>query len=1559
MTVNGKAAEMQDPLELLKTVLQSAPYAKLERLAGIFLGSLLGVPVRIARSGDQHGGDGGVSGAGDRYLIYEARRYGDDTTFNERNILGEIQQAVDREPYLEAWILVTTGEVKEQIQQAIFKSAEKEGIGAIIIDWRPQPLPQLAILSAQYPECFQAEIGTGHERLLADIAEMPGFDATLKTIKSEFDSWAIGYEAVRQASHARVREIWGSRRKAKARFGQDVAGGEEDAQHVRRLDLIDRLDDWWCDTETGRMAALIGRDGVGKTWAVIDWMQSSLHQLPILIIVPSSSIGDRISSQSDLVNFLARCLHDLTDVRTTLFWEQRVRQLLKRPTEHGPVFLLLLDGLNQRSSCDWVGIFQQLQGDPFHQRLSTLISARTSYFEERLNGLRALFSQPQRIAISGYDLSPGGAFDQKLEMAGLSRDDLPDNLIEHAVVPRLFDLVVRLRDKLGSVREVTVHRLLWEYGASAISTSTGGAFSESSWRRFVLELAREYRNGNWHPTIRRVTELSTDTTLTLDHVYSRVSGVIDGIFTQLDKDGELVIDADFVHHALGLALVTQIERAESDEDTAIVLEQFLDPIADYDGRTETLCAAVSIALQRGTLQQSKRLGTLCTTWIHSQNLPDSHTEELAILAPELVRPLLDVIEASDGYALSTPRYTAVNALARVDKTDSLVASKIAERGVHWLRFISLEKRGGDADLGENSPYTRRCNRLRERIGTTNVGPVTVAGREFEIVDYSGNDLMVAATQLLQGRPLKDAVDFFEASAIHTAITGGDAAQESQSWLNVLNTVDPEETAVRLRHASKTIRARMPERGVHSDLNKRVASLLLWRTGYADDAERAWALDPKIDHWLQYKTHYLPDPSRPFFRLERRHAVQVLSNTSVPIVCRIQRAKDALLDPNFEIPSGFVDELISVADEFDFSRTTTERSYTREDYLWEHLSLAFARCAPEKLADRERARLRQYAERRSEQLYGSALAAPWAMLLVGKDESAALQSLRERGNEGSNDDENTIRTNMLIAEIQCEPPVVQVRKIMDADLRFIDAYLGRACHPTSEEGLDELLDVYSNDEQRSRLACILVDHQVSLSDRAFEAFSSLLHSHNADVEPSATWVLLAANDPVRLGAMLDESDWAWSSDRPFVENIMGSIAITASNKGVAFTEYASRIAPAKLLETLSREERLREDVELAVEMLSAALFGNHGDPPASGLDIFHDQNAARSGWYEFTVGDILENSDDQDDIVGSLERFNHPEKHAKRRHDILQAYRTAFGEARQAGAQLYLVDFKAEDFAPVLKHCPQAVDSWLEGIDSPSADFKRRVRLAEGFFVALCEALLKNDPPRGLLLWRALRMCLTMRFISHTSIDRLLHAVFSAPSCPEVDAAWEEIYGVDESRTDVDLMNLVIAARSASRTDWLRQMVHRDRISPCPAHRRRSIFLEPLLALPEIARDADWPSGESTGVSESIGENAWILGQREAFANHWLRAFATAEEPEVAHACWRLFKACADRRARTWMQSLYESHATQNERLEAAKQRFVEQETHNLKCAMADNEKSWVDNFAGRKYPKALEPWSSR
>ncbi len=1300
------------------------------------------------------------------------------------------------------------------------------------------------------------------------------------------------------------------------------------------------------------MGALVGLDGMGKTWVAIDWLQSRLNQLPIIVLVPSSALGNGIASRTDLIRFIARYLHDISGVRNEPFWEQRVRRLLARPPEEGPAFFLFFDGLNQLSSFDWLGIFRQLEDEPFYKRTLTLISSRTSFYEERLNKLRALVANPVRIDIGKYHLAPDGTFDQKLELAGLSREELSDELIEHAAVPRLFDLVIQLKDSLGDISAVTVNRLLWAYGAS-----TDGAFSEDDWRRFIIELAKEHQDANRVSTVQRVTDLSEDATLTPDRIYQRVSSVIDGIFTELSGEGELHFQEDFVHHALGLALVKRMEQTESDEDVTTVLEKFLDPIAGYDARAETLRAAVNITLLRSTPQQPKWLSTLCTFWIQTQNLPDEHIKELEVFAPELVTPLLDVIEASYGHALTTPRHIGINALARVEKSNGLVAREIAERGEQWHRFISLEKHG--TDLGENSFYAYRCKRLKERIGVTEPGQVTVTGRVFEIVDYRGNDLIIAASQLLQGRPLAGAIQFFETGAIHHAIVGGGTGHESQSWLNTLNTVDPVETAEGLRRASEIVHERTPEPEVHSDLNKRIASLLLQWTGYENDDKAARKIDPKIEHLQRYETDYLTNPSRSFFRLERRHTTLALCDTELSIIHRIGRAKDALLDPSFEVPPGFVDELISTGESFDFSQTATGRGHTRHDHEWELLSLAFARCAPEKLADLERKRLLGFADRPIDQQFGSSLVAPDAMLLAGKGESTAIQTLRERGDRRRDNAEYTTQTSFLISEIQCKPPLEQIRKIMKAELAHIDWYLAGACDPPTEHEIDLLLDEYGDDEEQlRRLASILGAHDLTLSARAFNTFSDLLKPGATDPSSGAAWELLASNEPARLGAMLDNDAWSWSYERHIMENLMGSVAIAESNRGTPFTEYAQRVAPAQLLETLSQEKRSREDVELAVELLTGVLFGDSIDPPEAGVAISHEQEKVQLRTYQCTIGDVYEEGENQENFVRFVERFNSPEKHEKRRREIVDAYLIKVKEARQSGAQLYLVHFTADNFEPVLKHCPDAVETWLAGLESSSPDFIRRVRLAEGFFVALCEALLKKDPPRGISLWRTLRKYLVTKFIGHANIDRLVYALFTAASHEEVDTALEEIYGINEARSDEELINLVIAARLSGRNDWLRRMVSRDAESSCPVHRQRATFLQPLLTRPDIAGAKHWPEGEAASIYDYIHETSWMLAQREAFAAHWLQKFTEADTVETAHACWRLFKACGDRRAWIWRRSICESHATQNELLETVKKKFIEQEEHNLKSAISENERSWSDHFARRRYPNSLVPWRS-
>ena len=139
-------------------------------------------------------------------------------------------------------------------------------------------------------------------------------------------------------------------------LGSMLPGERKMQRHVRRSDLIDHLDDWWRDTEIrAGGSANRSRWGGQDLDSAIDWMQSRLDQLPILILAPSSSIGDGISSRSDLIGFFARYLHDLTEVRTeALLGAAGSSASAGVPQRRTPSSFYFFDGLNQRPSCDWI-----------------------------------------------------------------------------------------------------------------------------------------------------------------------------------------------------------------------------------------------------------------------------------------------------------------------------------------------------------------------------------------------------------------------------------------------------------------------------------------------------------------------------------------------------------------------------------------------------------------------------------------------------------------------------------------------------------------------------------------------------------------------------------------------------------------------------------------------------------------------------------------------------------------------------------------------------------------------------------------------------------------------------------------------------------------------------------------------------------------------------------------------------------------------------------------------------------------------------------------------------
>jgi len=193
-------------LAKLKTALQDEKHAaKFERLVAALIGRLLGVGVAVATTGFQHGGDAGTAGRQGRHLRIECKKYADTTALRDRELLGEVDQALDRDPALEAWILAATREVPEQLEQMLEQKALRIGVPIVIVDWKGDGVTALAALCAFGADLvevlFSAE-AAGHAKALETVA----IDA-IERLRREFQAWTLGFESLRTLSLGRLKKF--------------------------------------------------------------------------------------------------------------------------------------------------------------------------------------------------------------------------------------------------------------------------------------------------------------------------------------------------------------------------------------------------------------------------------------------------------------------------------------------------------------------------------------------------------------------------------------------------------------------------------------------------------------------------------------------------------------------------------------------------------------------------------------------------------------------------------------------------------------------------------------------------------------------------------------------------------------------------------------------------------------------------------------------------------------------------------------------------------------------------------------------------------------------------------------------------------------------------------------------------------------------------------------------------------------------------------------------------------------------------------------------------------
>ncbi|MQU62306.1 hypothetical protein GHO25_04080 [Pseudomonas sp. FSL R10-1350] len=1554
--MSASPTNLQTKLERLRTILQDdIRPAEFEKLVAALISSLTGVGIAVAKTGFQHGGDAGPSGRQGRRFRIETKRYADSTSLSDRELLGEVDDALTIDPALEIWILAATREVPEQLELKLMRKADETGVPIIIIDWKSNSVPALAALCSSSPSIVRDLVGTEAGNICEALKT--GAKEALDRLVRDLSSWGAGFERLRAIANDRLQQLWTSPALSAATLGQNAAGGSRQST-IRRLASYTALSQWWTTPPaTDAPIVVMGLEGMGKTWATLDWLVNMVSRLPLSLVVPSNAMsGFGEVSEGAIKRMIAERLCEATQARDSEHWYRRVNRLFKQPIAEGPVLLIFFDGVNQEPSVDWPSLLARLQTEPFSGRVRVILTTRQHHFEQRLSSLRNLINRPERIVIGQYDDTPGSELDLRLAAENMVRQDLHEDLIPLARTPRLFNLVVQFGERLVNAGQVTVHRLLWEYGRDSFGERAGKSFSELEWRQWLQGMAEQHLGGIRRYSLKELAQTTERADLSHTEVARRLSDIIDSQFIQAASATSMKLSSTLVNHALGMALLHHLdELVEEREETLMQdLHAWLDPISGMDQRAEILRAAVSIMVERGVDTNSSVSTALVSEWLSSQNIPEQHASELMRLACFLATPLLGTIEIEGSVAQRTARLWAVKALRSTSRKDEDIRAEVIARAIVWLKTISRDAEHPNRQHEEQDKA--RSSRLIQRIGVDDDGHRTVLGVPIELVHSKQTHHEALIPLLLEGYPLAPALPIFELAAVTLAIRGRNELWDDLKWMCLFNTVDFDETAHAIKIKANQILYCVPESGINPQLAARSSALLLWLSGDESNEVSASACNPPLDRG-DYKKDYLNDPGRSFYRLERRHADQVLSNADLPWRSRVDRTRLYWTDPAFVPPEAFTQESAAYLRKIDVLLLDSQRAPVPADHFFEQSLPAMARAAPKTLIDMLREKHISLPKRPSETTAIASARFCREFLLFDTDGAESARSVRlarkqSQPVQGAEvGDEAAITNDLLIMETALQSPFQQAVTIIDAAPPILYLDLLETIQPLSTNDLQELITRFGmSDEKATADLLDIMAMQQSLGAEVWPWLEHQLAVASAGMRAAVLRVCYQS-DPVRLGQLLSKSSWSWLNEEAIEAAHWGSLGLIEASSGWPFEQVCEQVAPWLLLKSLAIREVSATDIQLCVDYLGAVIDAPIPEIPVPGSEIsVRLKDRARSPSC-FSVTPIL---DSEGDPLAQFLAFGTEEQDVARQRAVDTAVKRV-KEARQNGALFHLQDFAAADFKEVLTHNPAAVDQWLRGAAENSLDFRRRLRFAEGFYLALCEALFHTEPDRAKTLWSHLRSGMATKFNGIAEISELTHMLFRVPCCLVVDTMLDNLLSLSETHTDSTLLEISICAFVNGRQDWLDAIIERDLASEITWQRQRGIRLQGFICGNQLPIDVDWPIGVQDSPTSRATEST-LLRHHEACARYWWNAYWEEDCSTSAYLAWNLFCASADSRIYAWMNVEQIGHNLPP-RERARRLIHMNLNLDQLKAMMKKREKDLVSKFLGRSIGRHIGPWA--
>lgn len=1475
---------MRGHIDSLRDALLKLPATGAEGFEGLLsvtLTEITGIPFRLAGSGSQFGVDGKATYAADA-VCFEAKRY--DGNIPRTEILAKVAElSIEDKGDIDLWILGATSQVRTQLVDDVRDVGQKAGIATLILDWSGDSLPPLGIALAMSETPVSAFLGahidspTVASRAIAALAAIRNDDAfadRAARIRSLLLEPTTGAGLAKTANAAWLTEVFSDKRQAKRFLHQALAPGDAAAGKPAARDILFRqLEPLLTGMPDGKIAALLGDEGVGKSWLIAQsWL--SLKEKPLTIIFTADDFG--VTSASDgwkslLIDKLVAQTGGRPTEATRNWWHRKLDRWRSVGKLDDPSLVVIIDGLNQRPQTDWGHILDAMsvEIEPIGGRL--IITARSAYYSSRVK---------PRLLSPTIDVNVPEWTDEERK-AILAARGIADAKVRPQVAaslrnPRLLGIALELLKsvQIQELEELSVSRLLFEH----MRIQERDAHSPRPAHEFARTLqdhAREILN--------RVGGRQQDDIKVFDGALEAVS---DGrFFVPIKGDPtRYSLDEDSLPLALGFAIRDELRKAlRNKRDLDDTLKATIEPISALDRTADAVLAALTIACLDDDCPIE--IGTaIVDAFAGLQNLNDDDFSAFAGLA--LKRP--DVfMHAARRVCLTSERQpnfdwieTALLQAKKVESAWSTMSPLIQA----WLGHYSLSPEIRMFSHPSRDPVEKVEAERRQRQDKID-GDLSVLSTSERMVmsalirEDSGSiaALTRLAMKLIAGKPVAP----FATALAHWSFANAlnpdiGAPYKEFRHLVTFNRTDWHEAREAILRTCRVYE------GIDvSDTGKWALEKLLMATGDPDDAARAQALIDKLTAdrekfggWRRVETYCATDPCNP-------------KATKPENVVKTAEAYAAV----------------------DVSKLRLHMGQTSDDHFFEMARQGIARFEPHVGIEKHREFISNLLVRKGFPLRQGVFESRKHNALVTREHAEQLVEQLKAGiaEDGANPLSEKERWIVAQYHLLLAFPLLSATEQIAAVLskqtgEDLLVELLDSGKPLDESRFEALLDeALREDNERSQyfLLAFALSTATPISQNVRANLPALTRSASKRIRAQAMGLVASISDEAAIKAVV-KSGWSASevTDRNGHEIWYGScVILEAAARGmIPHREAIRRIAPELYGRTAKRlGGDAAKDVAALVDSAIRRAASLELDLPVPDIEM---AQCATDGTDppRYSAGEKANEPSDLKEAFDRLSESNKAfEQRQKRIHEAFETFRATLSREK---ANIIIDRLQIGEFEAIVAADSKLAQSWFDLFVNLS---KPRLAAIHNLGLLLAFALADSNPDQAVQLITKL-----------AGSEPLIHWTFGPAGIPfEAITLWSikdhpaievlRFDRLDRAGNDADLGLEVLAALWNGKYQQLRAYIESRLQLGKPAEIARALMVAGLSDKNEfnsgvLARYRGIPG--FIGAAQSAAIYAY---ERNDWSEHWLKEMRETDRPEDFWRYSMLFSKIADGRSQVMQQ----------------------------------------------------------